>query len=133
MVREPGSMISTLAGESARVMCYVYVYLCVGCMTSQEKIENFVEKYKPNIHSCKCIDIPVYEMRKIIPILVKYVYQEEFGQHSHKGEAQKLQMNTVSIFRSTLKSRPNNIYMGLKCPYVRTYVCLSPKSFFRFR
>ena len=26
------------------------------------------------------------------------------------------------IIRSTLRSRPNNIYMGLKCPSVRTYV-----------
>ena len=36
----------------------------------------------------------------------------------------------VIIFRSTPKSQPNNIYMGLKCPYVRPSV---HKKFFRFR
>jgi len=31
----------------------------------------------------------------------------------------------VSLFRSTPNSRPNNLYMGLRCPYVRP----SAKSF----
>ena len=34
------------------------------------------------------------------------------------------------IFRSIPKSRPNNIYMGLKCPSVRTSVRQSTKKVF---
>jgi len=37
---------------------------------------------------------------------------------------------SISLFLgSTPKSRPNNIYMGLKCPSVRMYVRPSTKSF----
>ena len=36
---------------------------------------------------------------------------------------------TFAFIRSTPKSRPNNIYMGLKCPSVRTSVCPSAKVF----
>ena len=34
-----------------------------------------------------------------------------------------------SFIRSTPKSRPNNLYMGLRCPSVRPYVRPSAKSF----
>jgi len=34
------------------------------------------------------------------------------------------------LFRSTLMSWPNKV--GLKCPSVRTYVCVSTKGFFNF-
>jgi len=47
------------------------------------------------------------------------------------GNDIKGQGHRVSIFRSTPKSQPNNIYMGLKCPSIHAYVRPSvQKKFF---
>ena len=45
------------------------------------------------------------------------------------GRSCSVSVHRLAIFRSTPKSRPNNLYMGLRCPSVRPSVRPSAKSF----
>lgn len=47
--------------------------------SKQEQIEDFLKKYK------SFNDVPVKDMRHIIPLLLMEVYVEKYGQYTKKG------------------------------------------------
>jgi len=58
------------------------------------------------------------QTRFLISVLVFVSRDYELGRVSDFGGVDH-QSRTRLIFRSTPKSRPNNLYMGLRCPSVR--------------
>jgi len=64
-----------------------------GKKTKIEEIEHFIEKYE---HSRNYNDVPVAEMRHMIPIFLMEIYPQQYGQFSRKGELRQLYVSTVS-------------------------------------
>jgi len=103
-----------------------------GLFTPDMAFETIVKKQIEKLKqpSLKCVDMVVMELTNVIRSLTEnvsclrslWLFYISLIIRQYAVIYVAFHLHYCSLFRSTPKSRPNNIYMGLKCPSVRMSV-----------
>jgi len=70
-----------------QILIALLYFVFVGSKTKKEEIDDFIEEFRQS-YICRYIDVSVSveRIRHIIPVFLKYLYPQQYGEASLKGE-----------------------------------------------